>query len=155
MTEERFDPWLAAEGHDDLILALHPVAALMGGGFHAWRHGVGVIVVDPALAGADRRAVLTHELVHHERGGAVEHLGAPDAWQPMVDREERAVDREVARRLVPTPELAALVAERTAGDLTVEAVDVASHFDVPPWVADLAIERFVADRIDGADTSTP
>ena len=141
MTEDRFDPWRAAERHDDLILAQHPVAALMGGGFHAWRGGIGVIVVDPGLAGPDRRAVLTHELVHHERGDGVDRLDAPPTWQALVDREERAVDREVARRLVPPIELAALVAERSALDDGIGAVEVAEHFDVPPWVASLALEQ--------------
>jgi hypothetical protein len=148
MTEERFDPWLAAELHDDLILALDPVAALMGGGFHAWRGGLGVIVVDPALAGADRRAVLTHELVHHERGGAVERVDAPAAWQSMVDREERAVDREVARRLVPSAELWALITERVADGGGVDAAEVAAHFDVPRWVAVLAADRFTTEQPD-------
>jgi hypothetical protein len=152
MTQERFDPWLAAERHDDLILAFDPVAALMGGGFHAWRHGVGVIVVDPSLAGADRRAVLTHELVHHERGGAVERADAPPAWLPMVDREERAVDREVARRLVPSSELWTLVTERDAGGGGVDAAEVADHFDVPRWVAELAIDRFLAEHTNWTPT---
>jgi hypothetical protein len=141
MAEERFDPWGAAERRDDLILALHPVAALMGGGFHVWRHGLGVIVVDPGLGGPERRAVLTHELVHHERGGAVEQPDAPATWLALVEREERAVDREVARRLVPPDELRALVTERTGADLGTDAADVAAHFEVPRWVAALALER--------------
>ncbi len=148
MTEERFDPWRAAEQQDDLILALDPVAALMGGGFHAWRNGIAVIVVDPTMPAVDQRAVLTHELVHHERGGAVERVDAPPAWLLMVDREERAVDREVARRLVPSAELWALIAERAADGGGVDAAEVADHFDVPRWVAVLAIERFVTEQPD-------
>jgi hypothetical protein len=140
MTEDRFDPWRAAEHHDDLIVVLHPVAALMGGGLHTRRGGVGVIVVDPALGGPDRRAVLTHELVHHERGD-VDRAGVPPTWQAMVDREERAVDREVARRLVPPDELAALVAERAGLDAGIGPAEVVDHFDVPPWVAVLALEQ--------------
>jgi len=148
MTEPRFDPWLAVERRDDVILALHPVARLMGGGFHARRGGLGIIVIDPSLGGAERRAVLTHELVHHERGGAIERADAPTGWRSLVDREERAVDREVARRLVPTAELEALVAERSALDGGIDAADVAAHFDVPRWVAALALDRLACDAGD-------
>ena len=99
---EPFDPWTAALGHDDLLVALHPVARLMGGGFHVRRGPISVIVLDPDLDGPHRRAVLTHELVHHERGGAVERPGIPTTLEVLVGREERRVDREATDRLVPT-----------------------------------------------------
>ena len=154
MTQEPFDPWRAAEACDDLILARHSIAGLMGGGLHVTRRGLGVIVIDPALGGADQRAVLTHELIHHERGGAVERADAPPSWQSVVEREERAVDREVAHRLVPPDELDRLIAEgRSIGD-GVAAADVAARFEVPIWVASLALDR-LAMRMGAAPAGMP
>jgi hypothetical protein len=148
MNAEPFDPWRAAESHDDLILAVHPVAGVMGGGFHARHRGHAVIVVDPALDGAARRAVLTHELVHHERGGSIERRDVPAGLRALVDREERAVDREVARRLVPRDALAAFVGERTSAGGSVDADEVAAQFEVPHDVAELALIGFAAERRD-------
>src|SRR3954454_16281479 len=144
MIQDRFDPWRVVEARDDVILARHPIAAVMGGGFHATRQGFGVIVIDPDLSGVDQRAVLTHELVHHERGGAVERLDAPSSWQTVVEREERSVDREVARRLVPAEELDSLVAECRATGSGVSASDVVAPFEAPPGGAARALERRAA-----------
>ena len=69
-----------------------------------------VIFVSDRLDYAGRRAVLVHELVHDERGGGAGWVGQPVTWDAVVVRDERAVDREVARRLIPVEELAALVA---------------------------------------------
>ena len=101
MTAAPYDPRSAIDARPDLVLVFDEVAGLMGGGLHARRGSVGVIVVDPQLEGADRRAVLTHELVHHERGDAPAGADAPAGLELLADREERAVDAEVARRLVP------------------------------------------------------
>src|SRR6476646_1362241 len=103
MTAAHYDPRSAIDARPDLVLVFDEVAGLMGGVLHTRRGSVGVIVVDPQLEGADRRAVLTHELVHHERGDA------PAGTELLADREERAVDAEVARRLVPPHLLQALV----------------------------------------------
>ncbi len=58
----------------------------------------------------------------------------------MVTRDETAVDREVARRLVPADELARYVEVMMLLELAVTAQDVAEHFDVPPAVAVEALD---------------
>ena len=146
MTTAPFDPWRAAEHHDDLILAAHPLARLMGGGFYAQLGSTSIIVVDPDLDGAERRVVLTHELVHHERGGSVARTGAPERLQALVDREERAVDREVARRLVPDAELRTLVCEHLGAGDGLDVREVADHFEVPVAIASLALAALAGDR---------
>jgi hypothetical protein len=140
MTAAPYDPRSAIDGRDDLVLVFDAVAGLMGGGLHTRRGTVGVIVVDPGLEGPERRAVLTHELVHHERAAAVPGLDAPVGLELLRDREERAVDDEVARRLVP-PEQLALLARRSAEvDHGIGPVEVAEHFEVPLPVARRALE---------------
>ena len=108
-----------------------PVAGLMGGGFHVRADERAVIVLDPDLDAPMRRAVLTHELVHHERGGGPGRAGAPATLDLLVERDERAVDAEVARRLVPVDELDRVVAELVAGCGGASVTDVAAHFAVP------------------------
>jgi hypothetical protein len=139
-----FDPWQAVDEHADLSVLFHPVAGLMGGGFHA-RAGAGaVIVLDPDLDGPLRRTVLTHELVHHERGGGPGRCGAPATLDLLVERDERAVDAEVARRLVPPDQLDRLVAELVAGGGGASVDEVAAHFAVPDEVADRALRQLAA-----------
>ena len=139
MTVTPYDPRSAIEARADLVLAFDAVAGLMGGGLHARRGAVGVIVVDPRLDGPARRAVLTHELVHHERGDLVDHPDAPAGLVLLAAREERAVDDEVARRLVPADELVALArADDEACGVGPE--EVAEHFDVPVSVARRAFD---------------
>ncbi len=145
-----YDPRSVIEARPDVLLVFDEVAGLMGGGLHARRGSVGVIVVDPHLGEADRRAVLTHELVHHERGDPMTDLDAPAGLELLRDREERAVDDEVARRLVPTELLRSLIGR--AHDLAPGATgagigpsEVAEHFEVPPAVARRALERLARD----------
>jgi len=149
MTAAHYDPRSAIDARPDLVLVFDEVAGLMGGGLHTRRGSVGVIVVDPQLEGADRRAVLTHELVHHERGDAPAGADPPAGLELLADREERAVDAEVARRLVPPHLLQALVepvdrhgSEDASG---IGAAEVAEHFDVPLAVAHRALEQLVRD----------
>jgi hypothetical protein len=136
-----FDPWLAVDDHPDLSVLFHPVAGLMGGGFHVRTDGHAVIVLDPALDATMRRTVLTHELVHHERGGGPGRPGAPATLDLLVERDERAVDDEVARRLVPVDELDRVVAELVADSGGASVTDVAAHFAVPTDVARVALAQ--------------
>jgi hypothetical protein len=145
-----YDPRSDIESRPDLLLVFDEVAGLMGGGLHARRGGLGVIVVDPQLGEADRRAVLTHELIHHERGAPVAGVEAPAGLEVLRDREERAVDDEVARRLVPADLLRDLVGrvDDQGPDATGAGIgpsEVAEHFDVPPAVALRALERLARD----------
>jgi hypothetical protein len=78
--------------------------------------------------------VLAHELVHAERG-----IGHPAATSATMEREEEAVRREVARRLVPPGLLSSLVAARSdVGGVT--AAVVAEEFDVELDVAAKALD---------------
>ena len=150
MAAAPYDPRSVIESRPDLLLVFDEVAGLMGGGLHARRGGLGVIVVDPQLGEADRRAVLTHELIHHERGDPLAGVEAPAGLELLRDREERAVDDEVARRLVPVELLRDLVAQ--ADELGPDAAgagigprEVAEHFGVPAAVARRALERLARD----------
>ncbi|MGZ4710759.1 MAG: ImmA/IrrE family metallo-endopeptidase [Acidimicrobiales bacterium] len=149
MSAAPYDPRSAIDARTDLVLAFDEVAGLMGGGLHTRRGSVGVIVVDPQLEGAERRAVLTHELVHHERGDPVAGVDAPAGLEVLRDREERAVDAEVARRLVPTDLLRALAesadAQWASDGGGISPIEVAEHFDVPIAVAHRALEQLARD----------
>jgi hypothetical protein len=102
------------------------------GGVQGWYSAdAEVILIDRTLGRAERNAVLAHELVHQERGGGAGYAGQPATWDAVVAREERNVDIEVARRLVPPDELAAWVGSHSE---PVTAEMVAEHFDVPLWV---------------------
>jgi hypothetical protein len=93
-----------------------------------------LIVVRPGLSRAEWREVVTHELVHLERGPLIDSIvGHPSAstWAAVVAREERAVEREVARRLVPADELADWLRGRDG----VTAAEVAAEFEVSEDVA--------------------
>jgi len=143
VVDPAFDPWQAIDEHPDLQVRFDPVARLLGGGFHVGRAGQAFIVVDPDLDEPLRRAVLTHELVHHERGGGAPRPGAPPLLEALVDRDERRVEAEVARRLVPPAALARLVAEVVASGGGLDAHDVADHFGVPVEVAALALHQSI------------
>jgi hypothetical protein len=143
VTNEPFDPWRAADETEDLLISFHPVARLMGGGFYARTRGLGLIVLDPDLPEAERRAVLTHELVHHERrhGLPASTSPAPDAVVRSILRwEEREADRAVAHRLVPPPLLHAFITSRSADGPGVGPAEVAEQFEVPASVAQVALD---------------
>lgn len=74
------------------------------------------ITIDPRIPAAARRCTLTHELVHVERGP----IPAP-AYQA---REEVAVERETARRLIGLHDLAEALAESDQPGHVAELLDV-------------------------------
>jgi len=136
-----FDPWRSIDAHRDLLVTFDPVARLMGGGFQVVDGDQSYIVVDPDLDEANRRAVLTHELIHHERGGGPAPRQSSTAGDRLISLDERQVEAEVARRLVPGHELKALIRERLAIDEGVDAAEVAEQFCVPLDVAELAVRQ--------------
>lgn len=123
-----WDPWEALDA-SGIELVFASLGALRG----MWqrdRHG-DVIVLDHGLDRRAQRCVLAHELIHAERG-----IGHGAATAATMQREEEWTRREVARRLVPPPQLAVFLATHTDG---VGVVDVAEAFDVEPDVAALAL----------------
>lgn len=98
-------PYRAAEQHDDLDIQHDELPPSTGGGLYIrWGDRTATIVVDPRLEGPARRNGLTHELVHHERGGGAHGRGVAWCW-PERSREERRVRAITAERLVPTDDL--------------------------------------------------
>lgn len=104
----RWDPVREAERREDLEVVDEHLPASTGGGLYVrFGDGHGVIALDPGLHGVERRDVLAHELVHHERrGGAGGHHRCV-LWSAVRAREEGRVHAIVASRLVPLDELAA------------------------------------------------
>src|SRR5687768_6775491 len=67
------------------------------------------IYIDSRLRQGERRSTLVHETVHVERGDA--HIPCATDWHDR--KQERAVDVEAARRLVPLAPLADALAWTT------------------------------------------
>jgi Zn-dependent peptidase ImmA (M78 family) len=131
----RWRPWRELRHLPDVAVLLvdfpaGPVQALC-----VIRGATRIVLIDRELRAADRRAALTHELVHLERGPVP---GEAPTW--VVAKEERHVDRIAARRLVPAGELRRFVeAMTTIGP--VSALDVAEQFEVSLPVAIRACEE--------------
>lgn len=142
VAETGYNPWRDLRGRTDIWLRF---AALPGPfhGAYGRRGDRAAIVINSRLGRRQRNAVLAHELIHDERGGGCDAPGMPDSWQPVVARDEAAVDDEVARRLVPLDELGSFCrAEVTLGH-GVSASDVAEYFDVPEEVAARAVKLWL------------
>lgn len=115
-----WNPWATLKARPDIELVWEPLAARAGGGaYYRAPDGVTVILLDKRMHRRDRNAVLAHELVHDEFAGG----------------KESAVDKEVARRLVPPLELRDFCERQAEVCGGVEAWEVAEHFDVPESVA--------------------
>jgi hypothetical protein len=147
----RWDPWAEAERRPHLRVALAALPPALGGAVWWPRGDRAAIVVDPALAAEERTAALAHELVHDERGGGADRPGMPACWGAVVARDEAAVDAEVARRLVPGDELAAVAAERAAAGDGLSPSDVAVWFEVPLAVAARALATLVREASTAGD----
>ena len=95
--QTRYDPWQdLAANWPEVDVVIEPMSgALLG----VLRYPV--IALRAGTSAAQRRCTLAHEIVHLERG--VTDCG------PWAGREEVLVHREVARRLIPLPLLAAAV----------------------------------------------
>lgn len=88
------------------------------------------IELDFGLGWIDRNATLGHEIIHVER-----RIWFPPGTPPaLVVKEEGAVERELAERLVPSGELALWVAMRSELEPVTTAM-VAEEFQVPSRVA--------------------
>lgn len=94
-----------------------------------------MIVLDDRLGRVQRNATLCHEAIHAERGVT---------GNKRFD--ERGVDDEVARRLVPLDDLAELVASICDDGTPIHAWEIAEAFDVPDEVAIRACELLKRER---------
>jgi hypothetical protein len=133
----RWNPWTALDARPDVVLRHAPLAGTLIGLCDVGADGRGPATITLAcdLTRRERTAVLAHELVHLERGGGIDYEGAPAAWNSVVAREERIVDREVACRLVPEAELRRFARARAGVDEPITIDDVMEEWDVPEWVA--------------------
>ena len=130
----RWNPWRAARERENLVIEFDDVPC----GAAWFQEGeLDVIVIDAAADRRTRRALLAHELIHAER-----RIGFPAASAAVMQREEAAVRRETALRLVPLEELAAFVG-RSEGIEPVTAGAVGDEFDVPVDVAEEACRALV------------
>lgn len=136
-----WDPWAELERRPHITSAVAPLPAETGGGFYArWPDGDAVVVVDAGRSRVEQAAILTHELVHDERGGGCPCAeDAPPGWQAVVAREEAHVARVTARRLVPTDELSSFVQRVVELDEAVTSVDVAEAFTTTERTAHMAL----------------
>lgn len=138
----RWNPWAALREREHIDFEIHRLPDSMGGGVHAvWPDGKAQIVLDDRLSFVERRCGLSHELIHDERGGVIDSIHAPRPLRELASREERSVDREVSRRLVPPDELKRFVSARVGVDLGVTAWEVAEEFDVTDTVAERALRQ--------------
>jgi hypothetical protein len=77
---------------EDLIVRVAPLGhGLMG----LWDESTRTLWLDARLSATERRCTLVHELIHAERGDVPCEDAALDA------RQERRVEQEAARRLIP------------------------------------------------------
>lgn len=114
---------------------------------HARSHdGHRAILISRALDPVERLAALTHELVHDERGGGCHQPHLPARLRPLVTRDETAVDRIAADRLLPLDRLDRWVALQEAADRPVTVAWAAAELDVAGWVAEIQLRRLQAVR---------
>jgi gp43 len=113
-----YDPW---EGVPSGWTVTRAAIATRGYCDHSRR----LIVVNARLSRAEERCTLTHEIIHAERGPVPAHHAA---------REERIVDAEAARRLIPLEALLEAVRWACCPAEAAEALGV----DVPTLLARIA-----------------
>lgn len=137
---ERWNPWRALRARPWITFVRAPLPPSTGGAVCAtWNDGSSVIAIDSALGRRARREALAHELVHLERGGSCAYLGQADGWSAVVVREERAVERITAGRLVPPAEIIDFVERRVASEIPTTALDVSEEFDMSEQMAELVL----------------
>lgn len=131
-------PWVTLRESSEITLRWGHLPEGVRGVYAPNTDGTATIVLDARLDRVQRKATLGHELEHHRRG---------ITGDPRTD--ERGVEDEVARRLVPHHELYAMWEIAVLNDLPVEVYMVAERFDVPDRVAERAMLLFL-----GKGTST-
>lgn len=125
----RWNPWRALRARETARLRFRAVHPSAGRGYIEIVGGYEVITLHHDLDPVERNAGLAHEIIHAERG-----VPPVDCPPLLLAKEETAVRRETARRLVPLDELRAFVAARAEFG-AVTAGDVGEEFEVPIDVA--------------------
>jgi hypothetical protein len=128
----RYDPWHdLAVNWPEVDVVIEPMGGRLLG---LLRYPV--IALRAGTSAAQRRCTLAHEIVHLERG--VRDCG------PWSGREELLVHREVARRLITLPDLAAAVR-----DLGGSAVlpELAQALDVDSETARLRLDMLSSEEL--------
>lgn len=121
------NPWRELRAHPEVTLEWRFLPDDLDGLYCPNGDGTATIIIDANLGRTERNVTLCHELVHHRFGiTGVERL------------DERGVEDEVARLLVPVDELAQLVASICDDGTPVMAWEVAEAFDVTDEVAERA-----------------
>lgn len=114
-----------------------------GGGLYVRRGERVLILLDEDLSQVERRCILTHELIHDERGTHC-HAEQPGAWDAVVAREEIRVHDESVRRLVPARELRRYC-QGISDFLAVEPHEIADEFHVTLEYAERALFLLAAE----------
>lgn len=136
----KWNPWRALRDCDELEFGLVDLPDEVGGGVYLpQRDGWAAVLVDKRLGRRQRKCALGHEVLHHLSGGGVVQDGMPETWLAVVVRDETAINRELARRLVPLGELAGLMAEAHDLGVSVHPWEIGERFDVSDEVAELAM----------------
>lgn len=126
-----WNPWAALRERSHLTLRW----AALPKGVRGLFVSDGTIVLDVGLGRVRRNATLAHELIHDERGVIGD-----------ARLDERGIDDEVARRLVPLDDLAHLVASICDDGTPVMDYEIAEAFDVPIDVAQRACTLLRRER---------
>jgi hypothetical protein len=132
----RWNPWQALRERTHIRFKLDRLPDGLGA-VYGRRGERAAIIIDSRLDQTERRAALAHELIHDERGPAP--IDVPASWRPVLVKEESAVNREVAMRLVPLDTLAIYVGSLAEMGRGVTALEVAAEFDVPEEIATRAL----------------
>lgn len=93
------------------------------------------VSLDYRLGRRERRAVLTHEVVHVERSAYYDRR----AHRPVIDKLEAWIDAEACDRLVPPDELDELARHAEEHDVPLHVWDLMERFDIPMYVAHKAM----------------
>lgn len=134
-----WNPWRDLRGSTDVTLVIAPLPAETGGGVYVPTSDGGIIALCSTLTQVQRRCVLAHETIHHEHGGGSDYPGMPSAWRAVAMREERRVDDEAVRRLVPMGELLEFCVRVADAQGSLGPREVAEEFDVTEKVAERAL----------------
>lgn len=133
-----WNPWRALRDRASIELLMAPLSDESGGALAVeGADGAQAVVLDRRLTQAERNAALTHELVHLERG-----LLPPGSPDHLVAREEAAVRRIAAARLVEQPALMKLVQAAEEDGYPLEPWEIVDFLGLPEKSGRQIVEDF-------------